>query len=312
MSADSVEEHSGEPEGGDVFNIDGAVETIGSDLFGKSEPGEPDTEPTAEPTVETEPTTEPEKVEPRKAPVSWKKEMHDSWGTLTPEIQDYIELREQQMKEGLDADRTDATIGRSVRDIITPYKEQFGEVDEKQVISNLLGAHVKLTTASPEEKQQLFSQLAQQYGVDLGKSEDYTNLQNEVYNIKNALSQREQAEYQQRRQQVEQEVESFASEHPLFEELEEDIASFINVGHTLEEAYEKALWANPVTRQKEIDRLNQQTEEDKLKKAKEDAEAKKKAKAVNVKSRDTNQAPTETKGTIEDTIAETLREIRSR
>lgn len=53
---------------------------------------------------------------------------------------------------------------------------------------------------------------------------------------------------------IEKEVEAFAADpaHPFFDELSDDIAAILKTGASLAEAYEKAVWANPVTRAKEI------------------------------------------------------------
>jgi len=52
------------------------------------------------------------------------------------------------------------------------------------------------------------------------------------------------------------EVNAFASDpaHPFFDEVADDIVAFVRAGDSLSKAYEKAVWANPVTREKEIAR----------------------------------------------------------
>lgn len=56
-----------------------------------------------------------------------------------------------------------------------------------------------------------------------------------------------------------EEITAFAADpaHPYFDEVTGDIAVLISAGHSLADAYEKAVWANPTTRQKEIARLEQ-------------------------------------------------------
>lgn len=55
---------------------------------------------------------------------------------------------------------------------------------------------------------------------------------------------------------ITKEVNAFAADpaHPFFDEVSDDIVAFLKTGASLAEAYEKAVWANPVTRQKEIAR----------------------------------------------------------
>ena len=56
------------------------------------------------------------------------------------------------------------------------------------------------------------------------------------------------------RARIEIEVNAFAAdpEHPYFDELSDEIVAILKTGASLAEAYEKAVWANPVTREKEI------------------------------------------------------------
>ena len=86
----------------------------------------------------------------------------------------------------------------------------------------------------------------------------------------------------------------------------------VKAGLPLQEAYEKAVWANPVTRAKEL--AKQQTAD--LAKARENARLaalpKKHAASVNVKSRDAGRTPTEPLGTMQDTMKQTLAEIKAR
>lgn len=88
--------------------------------------------------------------------------------------------------------------------------------------------------------------------------------------------------------------------------MADDIVALIKAGKPLQEAYEKAVWANPVTRQKEIDRINKENVSKLREKAKQEAEAAKKATGSNVRTRDTTKSPTEPKGKLfgEEHIAE--------
>jgi hypothetical protein len=83
----------------------------------------------------------------------------------------------------------------------------------------------------------------------------------------------------------------------------------------LEDAYEKAVWANPVTRQKEMSRV--QTEQQAALKAKAiaEAEAKKKAASTTIRNRDSQRTPTGPRATmngLDSALRETMREIKSR
>jgi vacuolar-type H+-ATPase catalytic subunit A/Vma1 len=116
---------------------------------------------------------------------------------------------------------------------------------------------------------------------------------------------------------VQRDVEAFATDasHPYFDEVADDIAVMIQGGHDLESAYEKAVWANPVTRQKELARLQTEQQASIREKAMKEAETARKAASLNVRTRDTSRTPTGPKGTmrnLDSVLEETMREMKSR
>jgi len=324
------------------FDMGAAQESIANDLFGEKEgekeevevveieeeiidETEQETEAEEETETETtEETTEETTATTRTPPQSWKKEMHEAFSTLPPEVQDYVEQREAQMREGLEKDRTDANIGRTMRDIMTPYTGllQSQGVDEVTGVKYLLNAHQRLSTATGEEKKALANEFLKSYGIstdgqtdsELNQSPELNRLREELNGIKSHLTASQQRSLQEQQARVQADVEKFASDpsHAYFDDVADETAKLIQAGYTLEEAYDKAIWANPVTRQKEIDRIASEKEASIKDKAKQEAEKAKKAKSTNVRSQNTKKAPTGPSGTMEDTMRETLREIQNR
>lgn len=309
------------------LDVASAAESIADDLFnrGEKEEVEPEEENEDEPEIKAEeekPEEDPEEeVAKKAAPTSWKKDMHEAWDKLDPAAQDYIETRESQMKEGLETDRNDANLGRTMRDTMAPFSEFLSKkgMDEPTAVKNLMNIHYQMDNAPDEHKIQLLHQLASSYGLNLtGEKQDIDPnvkaLQDEMSGMRSILNERNQADLQVAHERVTKEVEEFASDpkHSYFEEIEGDVATFITAGMSLEDAYEKAVWANPITRQKEMNRINEEKGATQLEEARKKAEASKKAKATNVKSRDTKYSPTEKNGTMEDTMNATMKEIRSR
>lgn len=320
------------------IDMDKAVSEVAAGLnLNTEEPDDTETDDIAEPVetdapIVTEPpkstvTPEsPESPEPvvRAAPKSWPKEMHEHWAKTDPKVQEYWETREKQMLDGLEGYKADAGFGKQLRDVIAPYTAmiQSQGIDAPKAVQYLLNAHYKLTNAQPSEKQAYFATLAKSYGIDLAaiKPDDtpvdpkVKALEERVNQLHTSLTARERAALTEAQSRIAKDVEAFASDpaHPYFEEVAEDIVAMIQAGHELKDAYEKAIWANPVTRQKEIARLNTENETKLREKAKAEAEKAKKASGSNVRSRDTRKAPTEPKGSMEDTLHETMREINSR
>jgi hypothetical protein len=260
-------------------------------------------------------------------PQSWAKDKHELWGKMPPEAQEYYEQREKQMLDGLEQYKENNGFGKQLREVFTPYKAllQAQGVDEVKATQYMLNAHYRLSSGSPADKAAYMGQLAKSYGIDVSAlaqagvpAQDIDplvkQLQEEVGALRQTQTQRQQHEYQQVQNKVKSDVEAFASDpkNVYFDECADDIAAFVQAGSTLESAYEKAVYANPVTRAKEIARLQAEHEKSLREKSVKEAEAARKAKAVNVKGRTTSKAPTDPLGTMDDTLRNTLSEIKER
>lgn len=305
------------------MNIEEAAAGIASDIFGPSE--EPEVVQAEEPEqeqVEQAEVKPGETVIARAAPSSWAKEQHEHWAKMPKEAQDYVELREKQMLDGLGQYKGDATYGKQIRDVLAPHSQLLAAqgVDAPRAVQTLLNTHAKLSTASPADKLATILDIAKHYGVQLSPGEqqpanpELQYVKEKLTSLESALTAREQAELTQARSRVASEVEAFSSDpaNPYFDEVAEDIVAMINIGMPLKDAYEKAVWANPVTRQKELARLQTEADAKTRETAKKEAEAARKAAGSNVRSRDTRRAPTEPLGTMEDTMKSTLNAIRER
>lgn len=333
MAEDGMGGADSAPEGdtGSSFDMNGALDTISADLFGsESETAEPELDAEPEATEPEPEVAEPEPTEPtaRPAPQSWKKEMHEKYAALPPDVQAYIVEREEQMRAGLEKDRGDANLGRTMRDVMTPYRAHFqaAGIEEPVAVARLLDAHYRLATGDPATKQAMFAQLAQSYGVEIGAQpageQTPTDpaiqaLRAELNGIKTHLTAAQQRTMQEAKERVTRDVDAFASspDHPYFDEVSSEIVAFLQAGHELQDAYEKAVWANPVTRAKEVARLQQEQEKTIREKATAEAEAARKAAGNTVRNRDTRRVPTEPKGSMRDldsSLRDTLREIKSR
>ena len=310
------------------FDIEAKSDDLASDLFPASEREESEQELSAEPESEPAPEVETEPEIVSTAPKSWPKEMHDHWGKMPKEAQDYWTVREKQMLDGLEQYKGDAGFARQMKETLTPYMATINSlgVDAPTAIRSLLNADHQLRVGSPSQKAQYFQHLAKQYGVDLGgmshESEPQadprlTALQEELHNIKQVIQSGNQQQLDEQRNKIQNEVNSFASDpkHPYFDEVSDEIVALLKNGASLEDAYEKAVWANPVTRQKEMSRVQTEQQAALKSKAIAEAEAKKKAASVNLRNRDSQRTPTGPRATmtgLDSALRETMREIKSR
>ena len=308
------------------FDMDSAVSELGADLFGKEESEEAEIEEEAEVEKKVEVKVEKEQEEEKKeekpkreAPNSWKKEYRELYSSADPALQEIIDLREAQMHEGLEKDRGDASLGRTMRDMMAPYEGELKTkgISTTQAMQSLIQSHNILTTGTPQQKLDLMNQMARNYGV--GKppeNEDpqVASLTQRLREIEQNIDTGQQQVRQATEARIESEVSAFAEDHPFFDDLSDEIATFIRAGDDLEDAYNKAVWSNPATRQKELDRQNKETADELEKKARQEAEDARIAKSVNVKGMHTKKTPTAPKGKFLDDsdMRETLREIQSR
>jgi hypothetical protein len=325
--ADSSPVESSESEG---YDVESHSDDLAADLFPASERNEPNDEPelSAEPEGQ-EPVAEPEPEIVSTAPKSWPKDMHDHWGTMPKEAQDYWTVREKQMLDGLEQYKGDAGYGKQMKDAIAPYTAliQAQGIEAPQAVQTLLNAHYKLSVSNPTQKAEYFQTLAKQYGVDLsGVSPQegqqqvdpmVRQLQDELHSIKQVIQHGNQQQLDAERNKIQNEVNTFASDpkHAYFDEVSDEIVALLKGGATLEDAYEKAVWANPVTRQKEMSRVQTEQQAALKTKAIAEAEAKRKAASVNIRNRDSQRTPTGPRATmngLDSALRETMREIKSR
>lgn len=312
---------------GQEFDFGSAVDSIATELFEREEPEQnaqealTDSE-NANAEAEVIPEAQPEAPEAISAPSSWSKDKHEFWGKMPREAQEYYITREKQMLDGLEQYKGDAGFGKQLKEVFTPYKAFLNSqgIDEPKAVQYLMNAHYKLTSAPPSEKQAYFNQLAKSYGLEVpSATQEQSNvdphvkaLQDQLHELKSTFTQTQQAQLEEQRTKVSKEVELFAEGNPHFDEVADDIVMLLKGGLNLKDAYDKAVWANPVTRAKELARVQTEAEAKFKEKASKEAAVAKKASAANVRSRDTGKAPTAPKGTMEDTMRETLKRIQER
>lgn len=260
-------------------------------------------------------------------PQSWKKEWEPDWKATPKTARERFIEREKQMLAGLEGYKGDAGYGRQLREAFKPYADLLKQqgVDEVKAVQYLLSAHQRLSNAQTpaEQRMQYLHDLAKSYGIQLSAAPAQAGEDtppalkaalDRLQRVEGVLTEQQQREQEQRVAATKSEVDAFASDqaHPYFDECSEDIAKLIRAGYSLKDAYDKAVWANPVTRQKELGRMQKEQAEAAKKKALEVAKQARKGTAVNVKGRDTAHASTEPAGSVEDTLRETLADIKSR
>lgn len=256
-------------------------------------------------------------------PKTWRADAASKWAQLPPEVQAEVVKREEDIFRGLETYKADAGFGKSMQSVLDPYMptlKQHG-IDPVQQVAGLMNAHFTLATGTAEQKQALFAKLAQDYGVQLGGDAPYVDpavaaLQSQLQSLQSQLQGRERQESAQHQQKLRSEIDSFAADpaHAYFDEVASDIAGLLKSGTAkdLADAYEKAVWANPVTRAKEQSRLTTEAVSKAQKDAAERAQAAKRAAAANVRSSSKPASGTAPLGSIDDTLSAALADLKTR
>lgn len=330
-----------DPEAG--FDMDAAVASVADGLGltapvedelpeGKPE-GKPEGEGTAAPADDLSAAPSKEGAEPASAaaptprapPKSWAKEYHEDWSKLTPRQQEYVEKREKDFLDGNEQYRGEAGFAKEFKDILIPYKPMLAAmgVDEKQAVGYLLNAQYRLTNGTPEQRAEAYQQIGRDLGL-AGEPQTDPNapatdplvikLQERLKGVESALTQRQETDLRAAQADAQTKVDQFASDpaNEHFDAVAQDMVPHINAGLSLKEAYDKAVWANSVTREQMLQKRLTDAETEKQEKARIEGEAAQKATAHNVRGVESRKAPTEKKGSMDDTMRETLREIRGR
>lgn len=313
------------------FDMDAAVERIGSQL-GLPDPVAPEEPEALAPAPPEISAAAPMPESP--APKSWPKEMHEHWGKTPKEVQSYWDTREKQMLDGLEQYKTDAQMARQFHTVLQPFQPilQAQGLNAPQAVQYLLNAHQRLTQGSEQSRRAAYDELGRSLGMTAAQVAQATqtqapvdpalsSLQQQMQAIQADLTARQQQEaqfahqrYQEAQVRTTKEVEAFASDpaHAHFEEVADDIVLLLKTGLPLQEAYEKAVWANPLTREKNLQaRLLSETEKQK-ETARLNALPKARALRSTIRSVDSRRTPTEPLGKMEDTIKATLQEMRQR
>lgn len=256
-------------------------------------------------------------------PKSWRKEYAQHWESLPPEVKAEIHRREKNFLDGTEHFRQEAAISRQFGEVFKPYVDVMRQhnVNPLVLTQNLLATQHVLAFGTPEQKAATLQQIAKQYNVPIGDPGDTPQVAPEVADLQRQIAELQSREVQrtrlwqnETRTKVLAEVESFAKDKPYFNDLVTDITRLVQNGEaaTLQDAYDKAMWLNPVVRQKELDRLHTE----KLQATQTAAQAAqaeaKRQQQLNLRTRTRNASPTARTGSIEDTLMETLRAIESR
>jgi len=232
-----------------------------------------------------QPEVEPEKTEKdpiAKAPQAWKPEAREHWDAIPEEARREIVRHEQQVKEALRDTAEARQFAQAVTQTLQPY-QQFIKAEGSnpiQAIDNLMSTAAALRTGNADQVAQLVTQITNQFGIGRFGKEFVRKLdeslsgaapkeespevkalreqyERELAPLKQMHQQMQQQQYyqaQQANQATQSELQQFASQAEFLEDVRMDMADLMDLAAqqgrelSLQEAYDRACWANPEIR----------------------------------------------------------------
>lgn len=287
----------------------------------------PEEKAAAEPPPETPAPPKPGEPDLTKPPTSLKGGVQAKWQSLDPDVRAEFHRREADFHNGLSAYKQMAEIGKIMDAEVRPYEAfiRSKNLSAPAVVRDLMNTAYTLNTGSPEAKMQVMLNIAKEYGIDLSNVQESAQqlaaaapqidpviapLQEKLSAIEKMMEQQKQEASQREYAELQRETNSFAQNptNKFYELVKLDMAALIETGRAdgLQDAYDKAIWANPEARAQLL--AEQQATERKAKAEK--AAAAKKAASTNVAPRGTLPAAPVV-GSMEDTIRAKLRSMTS-
>lgn len=238
-----------------------AVSSRERDESGKFVPKADKAQPrAAQSSQESQETTQEPAEEPvwKRPPASWKKDYHEVWATADPRLQEYAYQREEQMKAGVQPLLEKAQFADQMREAIDPYINTIRGlgIEPQEAVKKLMEADHNLRYGTPQQKFEIFSRLAQQYGVNLNESNIPSQtgvvdpmlsaLQHELNSVRGEVLTWKQQQEQAQNQQLLGEIEQFSQKAEYFEQARPTMIQLLQSGvaTTLQEAYDKAVRLN--------------------------------------------------------------------
>lgn len=319
--------------------VDGVADSIATDLGVEVKDEKPAVEATSqaeEPTAQeaeapaaapapTAEPTPPATPAPSTPPDTWTQTSKTKWATIPPDIQAEILKREGDMVKGIASYEKRAKLGDAFADMIVPFAPHYQRLglNPHQLIPAVLNAHAHIMWGTPEQKIQMLQLVAQDAGIDLTKigegvvaAPPPSAEQQRIQGLEHGFRQLSGQIYEREVASLEQDVLRFAGDpkHPYFYDVADDIKQLVDSGaaRTLEDAYELAVMRNPVTRARELERISGEAVAKAQSESKAKLERARRATAANVRSSEVAGGAATAPGTIDQTLIETLKEIKSR
>jgi hypothetical protein len=270
-----------------------------------------------------------------KAPQSWKPAAREAWAKMPPELRAALEpevtRREKETAQVLEQTAQARHIAAAYGQVVGPYSAMIHSegTSPPQFIGQLLQTAQALRTAPPGHKAQLVANIVREFGVPIealdqalaGGPQPQGQPQQAGQEFRDPrfdqfLGEVEQAKQRRAladREKANTDIQEFAKEAEFLNDVKAHMATLLNEAAqrrqsmSLQEAYERACWADP-----EVRVYFQQREAAKAAKASQASTQRARAASMSVRTQPATSAPPAVKtGSVEDDVKAALAGARA-
>lgn len=262
-------------------------------------------------------------------PISWSAENKAKWESVPPDLRQYIAQRDKEAQTAISRYGQHLKAYEPLGQVVDHFKDTFQRngIAPADGIARLLAVESRLASDPTEA----IKDIAKAYGVELSAlitetpadgapqqgtlppevsalKAELAQTKAELGKITSHLTAQERARLQAENAALFKQIADFANGKPHFDNVRHLMGAMIMADETLslEDAYERALYADPNTRQRILSDQRKAGEEKQAQEARKRATDAKKAASVNVRS--TSVAGGNPK-TMDDTLRETARRL---
>jgi hypothetical protein len=197
------------------------------------------------------------------APKSYTKEYQDTFKTLSPDWRKYLIEREKQVERGFSEKNNRIESYKWADNAFNSRQERMAKLGFNKA-QDYIEHMTAIDDALELNPAETIKALANAYGVNFGETTNSdTEVQRQIANIQQEMRSYKDFVKAQQQQQANSEFNAFINakdeagnpKHPYFEEVRADMQEILRQekAANFEDAYEQAIYANKVVRQKIID-----------------------------------------------------------
>ena len=261
-----------------------------------------------------------------------KKAIREHWADLPSDVRADLIAREKEVHEGFTRFDEERQFGKRIKEVVAPYEPFIKSLGAEpvQAFDYLIKTDYALRTAEPAQRAQMFLRAAKDYGLDLETltreaailQENFNpvveTLQERIFRLESQLQSTNVQPTASVDADVVRMIEDFASkpENVHFAKVQPVMTALLESGQaqTLEEAYDRATYADPEIRALRLS-AERETEERKRAEAKAAQAAAARKASVSVTGAPGSAVPTppmESSGSLEDDIRNAIRAASGR